>query len=33
MKTDENMENIRIPVRKDGHLCIRMIAEEKNMAK
>jgi len=28
MKTGENMENMRIPVRKDGHLCIRMTAEE-----
>jgi len=28
MKTGENMENMRIPVRTDGHLCIRMTAEE-----
>jgi hypothetical protein len=33
MKTGENMENMRIPVRLDDRLCIRMFAEELTMAK
>jgi hypothetical protein len=28
MNTGKNMENMRIPVRSDGHLCIRMLAEK-----
>lgn len=28
MKTGKHMENMRIPVRTDGHLCIRIIAEK-----